>query len=298
MRIKFYILWYENEPVWIEGKINDIKEIIIGNGFEWVDPTVCKKDADFNNDYDKYDMILVDYRLADGEGKGKTGADIIDKIRERCYSNIIFYSQKGEDVLRKEIADRDLDGVFCSNRDDFIEKFEKVFIAYIKKIEDINNLRGLVMAETADLDQQLISIIEQYDKITCPHKKKIKNKVYQAQIENADKQKDFFTEKDETTPFEDFIEIIDFNRRSMIVNDINKREEPLSAFKYSTFLDDIIKKRNLLAHVHETIQNGEVVLKSKNNRFTFSPRAAIKIRNDILKYKTELEIIKRTLNAI
>jgi len=295
MRIKFYILWFENEPTWVDGKIEDIKEIIEENGFEWVEPTICKKEEEFNGDYDRFDMILVDYRLVDGGRDGQTGADIISKIREDCFSNIIFYSQNGEAVLRKEIAHKNLDGVFCADRSDFLDKFENVFLSYIKKIEDINNLRGLVMAETADLESITEDIIELYDNIDCPKKREIVKQTIDEILKNVNKDREFVESMDESSQLIDLLKKLNFFRKSLTTHRINKRCISPSDFKHELFNNEIIVKRNLLAHVTERKAEGKVVLESKNESLIFSQEEAKKIRKDILKYKSELESIRTTL---
>ena len=295
MKIKFYILWFENEPTWVDGKTDDVKEIIEDNGFEWVQPTLCKKEGEFTGNYNEFDMILVDYRLVDGGRDGQTGADIIGKIREGCFSNILFYSQNGEADLRNEIADKNLDGVFCADRSDFLEKFESVFLSYIKKIEDVNNLRGLVMAEASDLESLTTEIIETYDGVACLKKKQYMKKVIKEKLASANNQKTFFESKNENTTFKELLEQLDFYRKSIMIDRIDKRCTPVLGFTQSTFNDEIIVKRNLLAHVIESKKDGKVVLKSKNKLLVFSQEEAKKIRKDILKYKSELDQIKQRL---
>lgn len=299
MRIKFYILWFENEPTWISGKIDDMKEIIEESGFELKNPIICKKENEFDGKYDDFDMILVDYRLVDGKRDGRTGADIISKIREDCFSNIIFYSQHGEEDLRKEIAQKNLDGVFCVDRTDFLDRFEKIFLAYIKKIEDVNNLRGLVMAETADLESLKVEIIELYDLVDCSKKKEITKKIIEEMLDNANNHKDFFESKDENTSFKELLDKLDLYRKSMMIHRINNRNTPMANFNHSTFNEEIIIKRNLLAHVMEGKKaDGRIILESRNKKLIFSQDEAKKIRKDILKYKSELEKIKYALQEM
>lgn len=296
MKIKFYLLWFENEPTWVEGKIDDLKEIIEESGFEWVDPTICKKETEFKGDYNDYDIILIDYRLVNGRKAGQTGADIIDKIRNNdCFTNIIFYSQEGEAALRTEIAAKSLDGVFCASRADFLDRFEKIFLANIKKIEDVNNLRGLVMAETADLEGIKEEIIIKYDEAKCSKKKEIVNKILESMRKSNLNQKIVLDSKNADTPFKELLDLLDFYKKSMIVHKINNRDSPISKFTHSKYNEEIITKRNLLAHVKEKKHvSGEIYLESKKGgtqKLIFSQDEAKKIRKDISKYKKELEKI-------
>lgn len=296
MRIKFYILWFENEPTWIEGKINDVKDIVKEEGFEWVEPMICKKGSEFRGDYNDFDIILVDYRLVGGRKEGQSGADIINTIRKNCYSTIIFYSQDGEQVLRKEIADKRLDGVFCVSRDDFLDRFEQIFHTTTKKVEDINNLRGLVMAETADLESLKMEIIELYDKLDCPKKKDMIKKTIDTMSKNVDDQRVFFDSTTENTTFVELLDRFNFYRKSITVHRINKIKNSRASFNHEQFRKEIIDKRNLLAHVkEEKNEDGEIYLESRDKQLVFSREEAKKIRNDILKYRRELGKIKEVL---
>jgi len=295
MKIKFYLLWFENEPSWVKGKIEDIKDIIEENGFEWVVPTICKKESEFKGNYNDFDIILIDFRLVSGKKSGQTGGDIINKIRTTdCFTNIIFYSQEGESVLRQEIASKNLDGVYCVDRNDFLDRFEKIFLTNIKKVEDVNNLRGLVMAETADLESMKEKIIELYDRASCPKKTTITKKILEEMTESANNHKTFLDSKNENTPFKDLLDRFDLYKKSMIVHRINNRSTPIAKFVHSKFNEEIIVKRNLLAHAQEK-KNApdEIYLVSKKvkGKIIFSQDEAKKIRKDISRYKVELQKI-------
>ena len=305
MKLKFYLLWFDDEESWIDAKIGYVREIIEENGFEWVEPTICNKEEELDGSYDDYDIILMDYSLVHGRKEGKTGADIINKIRtEGNFTNILFYSQYNVSELRQQIAEKNLDGVFCSNREDFLENFEKLFLTNIKKIEDVNNLRGLVMAETADLESIKNEIIEIYDNVSCTKKKEIIKKLLKKMTELNKKQKDVIDSKNENTPFKELMDLFDLYKKSYIVHKINyRRESPICDFTLTDFDRDIIKKRNLLAHVKEKIVKGasgkKIVLESEKNgeKLIFTRKEAKKIRKDISKYKKELEKIKQFLES-
>lgn len=302
MRLKFYILWFENEPEWINSRIDDIKDIVEDHGFEWVDPTICKKEEEFIGDYNDYDIILMDYSLVHGIRGGKTGADIINKIRLKgSFTNILFYSQHGELNLRKEIADKGLDGVFCLHRDDFLDSFEKIFKTNIKKIEDVNNLRGLVMAETSDLDNLKEEIIRIYDKANCEKKKTITKKILEKMVKFHNENKELLDSKNEETPFEELIDFFDLYKKGYVVHKINCKGTPIVDFELSKFLEEIIEKRNLLAHVKEKViedaSGKKTILESEKNgkKLIFSHAEATKIRKDITRYRNELKKLKKTL---
>lgn len=305
MRLKYKILWFEDTDSWISGKLTHVKDIIEEHGFQWVEPTICNKD-NFEGNYDEFDIILMDYSLVNGLHEGRTGADIIRKIRQNeSYTTILFYSQNGESALRKEIAQKDLDGVFCADRDAFLPKFERVFETNIRKIEDVNNLRGLVMAETADIESLKEEIIELYDSIDCPKKENIVDKTLTELKDRSKKYTDLIESKTSLTPIKELIDIFDLYKKSLLLHRINHRNgTPHCKFKHENFNRDIIKKRNLLAHVQEQIINDGVtqknILKSEKNGDTleFSFEEARLIREDIKIYKTELEKLKIALSEL
>ena len=303
MRLKFYLLWFEDSKDWIESKIESIKEVVEEHGFECVPPKICKNEEEFTGDYSDYDMILMDYALAQGNADGKTGANIIKSIRStECLTTILFYSQNGEPKLRQEIARKLLDGVFCAHRADFIEKFEKLFITNIKKIEDVNNLRGLVMAETSDIEEITEKVIDLYDSISCPKKKEITNATV-SNLKNSNiKRKKFLESKKDTTPFNEILNLLDLYKKSRIIHKINSRDTAVCDFIHTDFDEKIIQKRNLLAHVKEKIiEDGKkTILKSEKNgkKLIFSQEEARQIRKDILKYKQELEKLRNSLETI
>jgi len=299
MKIKFKILWFEDTQSWIKGKSNDMREIVEDEFFEWVEPDIHKNESSFKGDFNDYDLILMDYALTEGKHR-KTGADIIEKIRKKdIYTNILFYSRHGEDELREEISKRKIDGVFCAHRADFIDEFETLFKTIIKKTQDINNLRGLVMAETSDIDSLKEEIIGLYDQTSCEKKKKITKKILKNMKDTIEKNLRFLQEKNDNTPFKELIELFDLSKKSIIVHNINKRGKPTCGYTHKDFNKSVILKRNLLAHVKEkTIDKGKdkkIVLESKKGKLIFSDSEARIIRSDLSKYKKELEKIKESL---
>ena len=305
MRLKFYLLCFEDSEDWINSKIEHIKDVVEERGFELVPPKICKNEEEFKGDYRDYDMILMDYDLTSGSADGKTGANIIKSIRsQKCLTTILFYSQNGETKLRQEIAREFLDGVFCAHREDFIEKFEKLFTTNIKKIEDVNNLRGLVMAETSDIEEITEEVINLYDSISCPKKKEITKAIVSDTKKFHINRKKLLESKNDTTPFNEILKLLDLSKKSIIIHKINSRNTAVCDFIHKDFDEKIIQKRNLLAHVKEKIiKYGKIkktILKSGKNgkKLIFSQDEAKQIRKDILKYKQELEKLRNSLKTI
>lgn len=152
MRIEYRILWVDDAPEWVESQVDNVKEYLADFGF------VLKADIKSSYkgiDFSQYDIIAIDYDLSDEE----EGIDALSLIRdEDVYTEILFYSQYGEPKLREEIKNNRVDGVYCASRESFLEKMKKLIDTTIRKTQEINNLRGLVMAETSAVDN-LIKVI-------------------------------------------------------------------------------------------------------------------------------------------
>lgn len=157
MTLDYKILWFEDEPAWYEAILTEIEEFLKGIGF-LLESLRLDNGKELNGNFDEYDLILIDYNLL-----GEKGDDLIENIRNhQIFTDIIFYSQAGEQKVRDVVKEKGVDGVFCAGReqDPFLEKVFKVIKTTIKKVEDINNVRGLVMAHTSELDRKMEEVID------------------------------------------------------------------------------------------------------------------------------------------
>jgi len=161
MNLDFGILWIEDsfsneEKMSIERRILDagflprIDDIPNSKGIDTI--------AQEHRLYHKYDLILLDYRLHDERGN-----EIAPRIRELFPSvNIIFYSgTKTEDELRKLIAEKAVEGVYCAKRDDrrFIERTGELIQHTARSLDRLSGMRGLAMKIVAECDDLMNSII-------------------------------------------------------------------------------------------------------------------------------------------
>lgn len=151
MRLRYKVLIFDDDLEWVDSIKDDLIEIVEFEGF-LINPDEdikhCTKESDFQGDFDKYDMILVDYDL-----KSEHGDQIIENIRNhQNYTDVIFYTQGGSNLL-EILYSKEIQGVYWSPRNHCVDKFSKVFQNSVKKVMDLNNLRGLVMAEASRLDE-------------------------------------------------------------------------------------------------------------------------------------------------
>ena len=97
------------------------------------------------------DLIMVDWKLGAMATNG-SGATVSKAIRDQqSYTDIIFYSASEPGVLRAAIAAQQIDGVWCVNRNYFINEAWHVVEATLHRV-DLNSMRGLFMSSVADFD--------------------------------------------------------------------------------------------------------------------------------------------------
>jgi len=108
--------------------------------------------------FNEIDLIVVDYNLGGDEEHGEA---FVEKIRQHdCWTEVVFYSAAQSSELWDAVRSRELEGVFITNHHGVSAKVEKVAYQAVRKVLDLNMMRGMVMAEVGDLDLLLGAIVE------------------------------------------------------------------------------------------------------------------------------------------
>ena len=293
MKLKYKILWIENEQDWVESIEDQIQEYLEDLGFDFEKKLIGKEEEGI--DYNNCDLILMDLNLADQPN----GAELISKIRELgVYTDVVFYSARGIDELRAKGKEKELEGVYYSGRTpdaSFVKKVKAVIDSTIKKIQDLANLRGLVMAEVSELDEKMAEIIKKYyvQNKTEELKETFHKHVTKKQEERLKKALDGCGKKEMTcyhkwqnTPIQDIIVQLESAQMAKAVNYIVTKDvySPSRPNFYEDYMAEIVKVRNQLAHcVSKEIDGREVLITRKGDK-TFSDEDIKVIRKNILKY--------------
>ncbi len=158
MKINYEILWFEDQPRALEHDLEsiglylessgytinvDMKSVITGAEVDRIAERIAR--------YNKYDMIVCDYDM----GNSPDGSNIARKLRAEVYTDMVFYSGKAPDDLRKILFENRVDGVFVVDRAKLADEFEMILEDHIKKACDVNGIRGIVMDETSRFDRIL-----------------------------------------------------------------------------------------------------------------------------------------------
>lgn len=165
MEINYKILWFEDDNTYRRQLKRSIQRHLNRKGFG----LDVQEEIDAQNitkiDYNDFDLILMDYHLPPlhSDDPDVKGSEIIKHIRgRRLYTEIVFYSALDLKELRKIMAEAEVDGVFCVHREQLNGDLPRIVDVTIKKLEDVNNMRGLVLSETSSLENRFFELIKAY----------------------------------------------------------------------------------------------------------------------------------------
>lgn len=306
MNLQYSILWIENDSDWVDSIDDEIKDFLIDMGFNPSITLHAKEDADMYNDYD---LILMDMALENA----KSGDVLIKEIRNHnIFSDVVFYTGGGVSTIREKANTLGLEGVYFADRHtNFIDKVKTIILTTIKKVQDLNNIRGLVMDEVSQLDKQMEDVIYCYfvEKGT-DERKNLFHKKITSDIEKSVKHKlknDICDKKCEhiwrSKDLKNIIPSVAFDsyQKAHTIHTILKQEGINFDLKQDDFLGsystDVIKMRNNLAHSVSEIKNGVEVLicKKDGKEIEFKSETCAAIRKELCAYRDFLREVSLKL---
>ncbi|MFH2103869.1 MAG: hypothetical protein ABIJ39_11000 [Chloroflexota bacterium] len=158
MRLKFSVLWFDDNEVYLDSvDLDGLKGDVRSWGFE-PEITMVKTPDEFarHMPFEKFDLIVVDRKLENYPD----GQEFIAELRNNAvYTEVIFYTAGNASDLWDAIREKQLEGVFVSNRNDILSKITRIGYQSIRKVLDLENMRGIVLAEVGELDHLLDEII-------------------------------------------------------------------------------------------------------------------------------------------
>ena len=294
MKINYNILWVEDNKSWYDTTFNLFKDTLEDEGFELISDRRINfqqiKDLIDTDGLQKYDMLLIDFTLNDSP----SGDEVIKLIRNNdIYTDVLFYSSAVENI-KDSISKHGLEGVYTADRKDIETKFNAVFSTTIKKIQEVNTIRGLIMGETSELDieiESLVMILVEKQKKTDDD---LKNIIKEKEFDKLENRLNSFWERYEC--FQYSLPTLDAVKKWEILRDLLKpfkaQTEICNFLKINkTYQDEVIEVRNIFAHVKAEEEKGKIILKGKNN-VEFDETKCREIRKNIIKHKTNLEKLK------
>jgi CheY-like chemotaxis protein len=307
MTLEYKILWFEDIVTSFNAKKRLIKRVIEDLGFVFVEPRNEIDDANLDTiDFQLYDLIIADLGLANGT-KGST---ILETIREKgVYTEVVFYSSNGEQYVRNELSNFQIDGAYCADRenDDFIDKVGKVIFTTIKKVQDLNNIRGLIMAETSDIDKKMLKIIQLIitknafglrDELTENIFTNVRCKVNgkKNNFDGYDRNRNVNNVMKDSVMFDAFekLKVIQFIFDSVdhLIAQAYKND------KFKVSYSEITRRRNLLGHETQNLNGGRITIGTGDAAFEFNDDFCIDMRKKVKKHGDDLDEFLNTVEAM
>ena len=287
MNLVFSVLWFDDSEAYFESlPIDDLKDEIVSWGFgpsiKFVStPEEFLKHEPFRN----IDLIVVDKNLESYED----GQNFIKKIRDHSvYTEVIFYSAGEISKLWDGIYEKRLEGIFVTPRDNVISKIISVGQQSVSKVLDLENMRGIVMAEVGELDHLLDEIITLgMISLLDEQQKSIFKRFYEGTIKQNQDFKDrldVFSKNPETT---EMLNLCDSNKRWQNFNRLWKKHHKLKdRERIGEYDKDILYPRNFLAHgKSELHQDGGFLFRHQGKELLFDDTVSLELRQTILSYK-------------
>lgn len=292
MNLNYTILWFDDDVDSFESfDTESIERAIESWGFN---PNIIKvsEPADFltHNPWSNFDLIVVDFTLENYEGNG---AEFIETIRNhQVLTEIIFYSSRDSSDLWAEIHSKKLEGVYIANRRLIESKVIRVAEHSVHKVLDLENMRGIVMAQVGELDHLLDEVfVTAMGKLPEEVRAKIFDKGHRSIKKQADDRHEALDAFISSPTVEELLKMCDSNKRWQNfcrIRDQNKEFEELVSNDY---VEDILEKRNFLAHgIPAPHEDGGYIFTHGTKEYLFNEDASLMLRQKIRSYR--LQFIK------
>lgn len=159
MNLHFGICWIEDQAG--DAEVEAVEQAVRDNGFEpKIDRIESERDIQIfsarQQHFQDYDLILLDLTL----GSGLRGDDIAPNIRNSFRSTpILFYSAEDEANLRRKMADKLVDGVYCVHRNRMSVRVGELVGHLAPALNRLSSMRGLAARVVAECDQDFRAIL-------------------------------------------------------------------------------------------------------------------------------------------
>ncbi|HTV43380.1 MAG TPA: response regulator [Candidatus Sulfotelmatobacter sp.] len=290
MKLDYNILWIDDTPKWVQSIEGSLKDHCDGLGFR-LNIALERNGANIAEAIrnPELDLIIVDFQLPK-----VTGKELIETIRKKhVLIEIVFYSQSGNP---KDKFETPPDGVYFTSREDAEERILAVIDLTLKKTQDINNIRGLVIAETIDIEAKLNEVL-----VHCFGDQGVlfRDRLLDPEFGLFD-----FGKKDKLLQGILKDRIKELNKKASDGNGTEKEAKILAALKelksvYTLFPVEVIHPRNTMAHVEKQWdEHGQCILRSHlkgHDAIYVDHEWCMRARKNLIKHMDNLESILKTI---
>ena len=299
MKLEYSMLWFDDDKDQFDSyDFENLVAEINSWGFDFDGPMHVQTPEEFaeKDPFDAFDLIVVDYDIGEVD---KHGDYFIRKVRDqKVYTEIVFYTAGKIDNLWDGVKEKHLEGVFLSGKEGIIQKVTRVARQSVKKVLDLENMRGIVMAQVGDMDNIMKDILKaglaqiKEEELAVIYRRFIKRE--RKSIEKACVEVKKFSE---CPPIEKMLNICDSSHSLwLLAKELIRRHPDLRSSNISKYKKEILQPRNMLAHgVPQNQEEGVQFFVHKGEEFKYSEQSAKTIRKNLRKYR---DIYKGLLNQV
>lgn len=297
MNLNYSILWFDDDKDFFESLDKEPIETEIASwGFSPQIEAVHTAD-EFNKHkpFDKFDLIVVDFKLGDVQGD-----KFIKDVREHeVFTEVILYSFSESSDLWKAVHDQKLEGVFVTHKSGIEQKLLRVARQSVRKVLDLENMRGIVMSEVGDLDALLEDIfVRAMNDVTPEQQDNVFKRFHKDTNKQAEQRLSALVGFKEAPSLEGLLELCDSNKRWKNFNRVKEHHALLKGRNFAgDYAQEILWPRNCLAHgVPERKDDGSLLFHFGGKDYPFDDDVSQALRKKILEYKNAFSEITEALN--
>ena len=301
MKLQFSLLLIDDNPNTIAQSLQTLADHLEDNGFELVtqapdDVSVSAVDKLSRNHGKEFDLVAVDYMLGSELFDGGHVASIIR--RELQYTDMVFYSSDTSLNLHEQLAKAEVEGVFVATRDELGEALVGLADTIIGKAVDLNHMRGIAMAEVAEMDLMMEDTLADAFQFAGTGLDAVAQRT-------ADRAKAFMTDSaariDKVVSEEGIVGLV---RSARLFSAAHKYRALMRICKtvspppdlrvLDSYESDVLGNRNMLAHAKEVATNGAPTLQSvarDGSTTTIDDAWMTKFRRTLRDHRTALETV-------
>ena len=213
-----------------------------------------------------FDLVIIDYQL----GTDTDGAAAAARFRiEMPFTDIIFYSTNESADLLGLLAMAQVAGVFVSGRTDLGDVLIGVSDTIIGKAVDLNHMRGIAMAQVAEMDVLMDDILE---RVFATGRADFAAKATETLVAVKTSAEASLSRLGPLVDGGNVLDVVSDSRlfssaqKFMAIRRVAKclAEKPLAALEtLKSYETDVIKNRNTLAHAKDDLDaDGCIYLRS------------------------------------
>ena len=289
MRLKYRILWFEDDANFFDSLDHDgIKGYLDTLGF---DHEIVRMGGDEDlqevlKAAKKADLIVMDYGLEESH----FGDQIIQEIRNGSINTqVVFYSARGISDLRRLVLEKELDGIYYGSRNEISQDVLPIIDTTIRKVLDLENSRGLVMAELGELDLMMNKIIISVHDSSDERRTFIRDKIKKRLSDQLDSLAKLLDKFDSLT-IEELVDRLDSSMKCNTVKSICKQFN-LDAHneQLGSFDGEILFPRNSLGHGIPEEVDDVLVFQHRGKKFPFTEASNTDLRNGLRKFRKQFQ---------